>query len=210
MSSSALCRCVFMKLFEKSSGSLKTHRVLSNSFVRHFRNRPTAGIGRTYGLTGVESSRHLKRKKEVKNALLQENISCYDTLKFKITGYDIVLVESFTKIVHHLLQQLNYKIDELYAEPTFEQHIKNMKTSLTANVDDLPTVYSLSYHTRVIKITDLPTHAKPVLIHMMMYFVPQSVTFEISPFVEADEEKRHKKRVALQKAMEELKMIQKA
>lgn len=70
-----------------------------------------------------------------------------------------------------------------FAEPTYERHVKNLSDTLTGKPEDMDTVFALSHHTRVFKVTNLPTHAKPILIHMMLYFVPQSVTFEVSEVI---------------------------
>ncbi|XP_038617625.1 39S ribosomal protein L48, mitochondrial isoform X2 [Tachyglossus aculeatus] len=85
------------------------------SSLRHHRSRPTHGIGRYKHLLLPEEPAKKKKPGQVE---VQPTDSEYGVLNIHLTAYDMTLVESYSKYIHNLCNQLSIKVEESYAMPT--------------------------------------------------------------------------------------------
>lgn len=87
------------------------------STSRHYKTKPTHGIGRYKHLIKAQELKKKKGKVEVRPINLGTDYE-YGVLNVHLTAYDMALAESYAQYIHNLCNHLSIKVEESYAMPT--------------------------------------------------------------------------------------------
>lgn len=82
---------------------------------RHYRSRPTHGIGRFKYLLPKEAPKRRKDRVQMKEISVGTEYE-YGDVNIQMTSYDMCLVEHFAQYVHKLCNRLSIKVNERYEE----------------------------------------------------------------------------------------------
>nr|XP_048290972.1 39S ribosomal protein L48, mitochondrial isoform X2 [Myodes glareolus] len=116
---------------------------------RHYRTKPTHGIGRYRHLVKVLEPKKKKAKVDVRAINLGTDYE-YGVLNIHLTAYDMTLAESYAQYVHRLCNRLSIKVEESYAMPTKTMEV--MRLPDQGNKMVLDSV--LTTHERVVQHTE--------------------------------------------------------
>uniref|UniRef100_M3YE83 Mitochondrial ribosomal protein L48 n=1 Tax=Mustela putorius furo TaxID=9669 RepID=M3YE83_MUSPF len=83
------------------------------STSRHYKTRPTHGIGRYKHLVKPQEPKKKRAKVEVRPINLGTDYE-YGVLNIHLTAYDMAVVESYAQYVHNLCNHLSIKVEERY------------------------------------------------------------------------------------------------
>ncbi|XP_068845129.1 large ribosomal subunit protein mL48 isoform X2 [Capricornis sumatraensis] len=116
---------------------------------RHYRSKPTHGIGRYKHLVKPEEPKKKKGKVEVRSINLGTDYE-YGALNIHMIAYDMALTESYAQYVHNLCNHLSIKVEESYAMPTKTMEVLQLQDQ--GNKMLLDSV--LTTHERVVQHTE--------------------------------------------------------
>ncbi|XP_045411456.1 39S ribosomal protein L48, mitochondrial isoform X2 [Lemur catta] len=141
----------FSLLRFRTSGENPTYSaggiLLSTS--RHYRSKPTHGIGRYQHLIKAQEPKKKRGKVEVRAINLGTDYE-YGVLNIHLTAYDMTLAESYAQYVHHLCNHLSIKVEESYAMPTKTMEVMRLPDQGSKMVLDSV----LTTHERVVQHTE--------------------------------------------------------
>lgn len=78
---------------------------------RHYKTKPTHGIGRYRHLVKVQEPKKKKAKVELRAINVGTDYE-YGVLNIHLTAYDMSLAESYAQYVHRLCNRLSIKVEE--------------------------------------------------------------------------------------------------
>ncbi|KAM9263243.1 large ribosomal subunit protein mL48 [Cariama cristata] len=169
------------------------------SCYRHYRSRPTHGIGRFKYLLPKEASKKKKDKVQMKEINVGTEYE-YGDINIQMTSYDMCLVEHFAQYVHKLCNRLSIKVNESYAMPTKTNEVlfleeRGSKMQLDAVV---------TTHQRVVQITGLSSTFAPILLEIIQSNQPEGVHLLVKEHTEADFKSRLKSRPELEELLAQM------
>ena len=65
-----------------------------------------------------------------------------------------------------------------YALPAFDVILKNADSN-TVSVDRMRNVFTLTKYQRIIQVKDIPATLYPILLQIMVHYIPQTVEFYV-------------------------------
>ncbi|XP_051464757.1 39S ribosomal protein L48, mitochondrial isoform X1 [Apus apus] len=166
---------------------------------RHYKSRPTHGIGRFKYLLPKE----VPKKKKDKVQMKEINVGTeheYGDVNIQMTSYDMCLVEHFARYVHKLCNRLRIRVNESYAMPTKTNELlyleeKGSKMQLDA---------ILTTHQRVVQISGLSSTFAPILLEIIQSNQPEGVHLLVKEHTEADFKSRLKSRPELEELLAQM------
>ncbi|KAM9300570.1 large ribosomal subunit protein mL48 isoform 2-T2 [Morus bassanus] len=166
---------------------------------RHYKSRPTHGIGRFKYLLPKE----VPKKKKDKIQMKPINVGTeheYGDVNIQMTSYDMCLVEHFAQYVHKLCNRLSIRVNESYAMPTKTNEVlfleeRGSKMQLDA---------VLTTHQRVVQISGLSSTFAPILLEVIQSSQPEGVHLLVKEHTEADFKSRLKSRPELEELLAQM------
>ncbi|XP_053416608.1 39S ribosomal protein L48, mitochondrial isoform X2 [Nycticebus coucang] len=119
------------------------------STYRHYKTKPSHGIGRYKHLIKAQEPKKKRTKVEVRSIDLGTDYE-YGVLNIHLTAYDMTLAESYAQYVHNLCNQLSIKVEESYAMPTKTMEVLRLPDQGNKMVLDSV----LTTHERVVQHTE--------------------------------------------------------
>ncbi|KAM9658042.1 large ribosomal subunit protein mL48 isoform 3-T3 [Trichechus inunguis] len=116
---------------------------------RHYKTKPTHGIGRYKHLIIAQEPKKKRGKVEVRPINLGTDHE-YGVVNIHLTAYDMALAESYAQYVHNLCNDLSIKVEESYALPTKTVEVLQLQDQ--GNKTFLDSV--LTTHERVVQHTE--------------------------------------------------------
>ncbi|XP_074775336.1 large ribosomal subunit protein mL48 [Athene noctua] len=166
---------------------------------RHYRSRPTHGIGRFKYLLPKE----IPKKKKDKIQMKEINVGTeyeYGDVNIYMTSYDMCLVEHFAQYVHKLCNRLSVKVNESYAMPTKTNEVQ----FLQERGSKLQLDAILTTHQRVVQISGLSSTFAPILLEIIQNNQPEGVHLLVKEHTEADFKSRLKSRPELDELLAQM------
>ncbi|XP_069739406.1 large ribosomal subunit protein mL48 [Phaenicophaeus curvirostris] len=166
---------------------------------RHYRSRPSHGIGRFKYLLPKEAPKKKKDKVQMKEIDVGTEHE-YGDINIQMTSYDMCLVEHFAQYVHKLCNRLSVRVKESYAMPTKTNEVlfleeRGSKMQLDA---------VLTTHQRVVQITGLSATFAPILLEVIQSNQPEGVHLLVKEHTEADFKSRLKSRPELEELLAQM------
>ncbi|XP_054039050.1 39S ribosomal protein L48, mitochondrial isoform X1 [Rissa tridactyla] len=166
---------------------------------RHYKARPTHGIGRYKYLLPKEGPKKKKDKVQMKEINAGTEYE-YGDVNIQMTSYDMCLVEHFAQYVHKLCNRLSIKVNESYAMPTKTNEVlfleeRGSKMQLDA---------VLTTHQRVVQISGLSSTFAPILLEIIQSNQPEGVHLLVKEHTEADFKSRLKSRPELEELLAQM------
>ncbi|NWH80775.1 RM48 protein, partial [Piaya cayana] len=166
---------------------------------RHYRSRPSHGIGRFKYLLPKEAPKKKKDKVQMKEIDVGTEHE-YGDINIQMTSYDMCLVEHFAQYVHRLCNRLSVRVKESYAMPTKTNEVlfleeRGSKMQLDA---------VLTTHQRVVQITGLSATFAPILLEVIQSNQPEGVHLLMKEHTEADFKSRLKSRPELEELLAQM------
>ncbi|CAH6792697.1 Mrpl48 [Phodopus roborovskii] len=166
---------------------------------RHYKTKPTHGIGRYKHLVKVLEPKKKKAKVDVRAINLGTDYE-YGVLNIHLTAYDMTLAESYAQYVHRLCNQLSIKVEESYAMPTKTMEV--MRLPDQGNKMVLDSV--LTTHERVVQISGLSATFAEVFLEILQSNLPEGVRLSVREHSEEDFKGRFKARPELEELLAKL------
>ncbi|XP_030332669.1 39S ribosomal protein L48, mitochondrial isoform X2 [Strigops habroptila] len=187
---------------------------------RHYRSRPTHGIGRFKYLLPKEAPKRKKDRVQMKEINAGTDYE-YGDINIQMTSYDMCLVEHFAQYVHKLCNRLSIRVNESKA-PAFCQCLSckespSLAKALTCGSCSyaMPTKTNevlfleergsklqldavLTTHQRVVQISHLSSTFAPILLEIIQSNQPEGVHLLVKEHTEADFKSRLKARPELE------------
>ncbi|KAM9247675.1 large ribosomal subunit protein mL48 [Leptosomus discolor] len=169
------------------------------SCQRHYRARPTHGIGRFKYLLPKEAPKKKKDRVQMKKINVGTEHE-YGDINIQMTSYDLCLVEHFAQYVHRLCNRLSVRVNESYAMPTKTNEVlfleeRGSKMQLDA---------VLTTHQRVVQISGLSSTFAPILLEIIQSSQPEGVHLLVKEHTEADFKSRLKSRPELEELLAQM------
>ncbi|NXE55235.1 RM48 protein, partial [Casuarius casuarius] len=166
---------------------------------RHYRSRPTHGIGKFKYLLPPEAPKRRKDRIQMKEINVGTEYE-YGDINIQMTSYDMCLVEHFARYVHKLCNRLSVKVNESYAMPTKTNEVlfseeRGSKMQLDA---------VLTTHQRVVQISGLSSTFAPILLEVIQSNQPEGVHLLVKEHTEADFKIRLKARPELEELLAQM------
>ncbi|NXG69009.1 RM48 protein, partial [Baryphthengus martii] len=166
---------------------------------RHYRSRPTHGIGRYKYLLPKEGTKKRKDKVQMKEINVGTDHE-YGDVNIQMTSYDLCLVENFAQYVHKLCNRLSIRVMESYAMPTKTNEVlfleeRGSKMQLDA---------VLTTHQRVVQIRGLSATFAPILLEIIQSSQPEGVHLVVEEHTEAHFKSRLKSRPELEELLAQM------
>ncbi|VTJ68350.1 Hypothetical predicted protein [Marmota monax] len=166
---------------------------------RHYKTKPTHGIGRYKHLIKEPEPKKKKGKVEVRPINLGTD-SEYGVLNIHLTAYDMALAENYAKYVHNLCNHLFIKVEESYAMPTKTMEILQVQDqSSKMFLDSVLTV-----HERVVQISGLSATFAEIFLEILQSNLPEGVRLSVREHTEEDFKGRFKARPELEELLAKL------
>ncbi|XP_005357552.1 39S ribosomal protein L48, mitochondrial [Microtus oregoni] len=166
---------------------------------RHYRTKPTHGIGRYRHLVKVLEPKKKKAKVDVRAINLGTDYE-YGVLNIHLTAYDMTLAESYAQYVHRLCNRLSIKVEESYAMPTKTMEV--MRLPDQGNKMVLDSV--LTTHERVVQISSLSATFAEIFLEILQSNLPEGVKLSVREHTEEDFKGRFKARPELEELLAKL------
>uniref|UniRef100_A0A8B9PCJ8 Large ribosomal subunit protein mL48 n=1 Tax=Apteryx owenii TaxID=8824 RepID=A0A8B9PCJ8_APTOW len=166
---------------------------------RHYRSRPTHGIGRFKYLLPQEAPKRRRDRLQMKEINVGTEYE-YGDINIQMTSYDMCLVEQFAQYVHKLCNRLSVRVNESYAMPTKTNEVlfleeRGSKMQLDA---------VLTTHQRVVQISGLSSTFAPILLEVIQSNQPEGVHLLVKEHTEADFKSRLKSRPELEELLAQM------
>ncbi|XP_058543801.1 large ribosomal subunit protein mL48 isoform X5 [Neofelis nebulosa] len=189
------------------------------STSRHYKTKPTHGIGRYKHLVkaqeigpllswtdpgssdGRESFQPKKKrgKVEVRPINLGTDYE-YGVLNIHLTAYDMALAESYAQYVHNLCNHLSIKVEESYAMPTKTMEVLRLQDQGSKMFLDSV----LTTHERVVQISGLSATFAEIFLEIIQSNLPEGVRLSVKEHTEEDFKGRFKARPELEELLAKL------
>ncbi|XP_038286077.1 39S ribosomal protein L48, mitochondrial isoform X2 [Canis lupus familiaris] len=166
---------------------------------RHYKSKPTHGIGRYKHLVKAQEPKKKKGKVEVRPINLGTDYE-YGVLNIHLTAYDMALAESYAQYVHHLCNHLSIKVEESYAMPTKTMEVLRLQDQ--GNKMLLDSV--LTTHERVVQISGLSATFAEIFLEIIQSNLPEGVRLSVKEHTEEDFKGRFKARPELEELLAKL------
>uniref|UniRef100_UPI0030C67586 large ribosomal subunit protein mL48 isoform 1 n=1 Tax=Rattus norvegicus TaxID=10116 RepID=UPI0030C67586 len=193
----------------KQGFSLQRFRILGENPIysaggivrtsRHYKTKPTHGIGRYRHLVKVLEPKKKKAKVELRAINVGTDYE-YGVLNIHLTAYDMTLAESYARYVHRLCNQLSIKVEESYAMPTKTMEV--MRLPDQGNKMVLDSV--LTTHERVVQISGLSATFAEIFLEILQINLPEGVRLSVREHTEEDFKGRFKARPELEELLAKL------
>ncbi|KAM8815930.1 large ribosomal subunit protein mL48 [Rhynchonycteris naso] len=166
---------------------------------RHYKTKPTHGIGRYKHLIKMEEPKKKRGKVEVRPINLGTDYE-YGVLNIYLTAYDMALTESYARYVHNLCNHLSIKVEESYAMPTKTMEVLRLPEQ--GNKMFLDSV--LTIHERVVQISGLSATFAEIFLEIIQSNLPEGVKLLVKEHTEEDFKGRFKARPELEELLAKL------
>uniref|UniRef100_A0AAA9SJJ2 Large ribosomal subunit protein mL48 n=1 Tax=Bos taurus TaxID=9913 RepID=A0AAA9SJJ2_BOVIN len=166
---------------------------------RHYRSKPTHGIGRYKHLVKPEEPKKKKGKVEIRAINVGTDYE-YGTLNIHLIAYDMALTESYAQYVHNLCNHLSIKVEESYAMPTKTMEVLQLQDQ--GNKMLLDSV--LTTHERVVQISGLNATFAEIFLEIIQSNLPEGVKLSVREHTEEDFKGRFKARPELEELLAKL------
>ncbi|XP_052555348.1 39S ribosomal protein L48, mitochondrial isoform X1 [Tympanuchus pallidicinctus] len=166
------------------------------SYHRHYRSRPTHGIGKYKHLLPKEVPKRKRDRLQMKEINVGTEHE-YGDINIQMTSYDMCLVEHFAQYVHKLCNHLSIRVNESYAMPTKTNEVlfleeRGSKMQLDA---------VLTTHQRVVQISRLSSTFAPIFLEIIQSNQPEGVHLLMKEHTETDFKSRLKSRPELEELL---------
>ncbi|XP_058519551.1 large ribosomal subunit protein mL48 [Ochotona princeps] len=169
------------------------------SINRHYKTKPTHGIGRYKHLIKAQEPKKKRGKVEVRPINLGTDYE-YGVLNIHLTAYDMTLAESYAQYIHNLCNHLSIKVEESYAMPTKTTEILQLQDQ--GNKMFLDAV--LTTHERVVQISGLSATFAGIFLEIIQGNLPEGVRLSVREHTEEDFKGRFKARPELEELLAKL------
>lgn len=169
------------------------------SISRHYKTKPTHGIGRYKHLIKAQEPKKKRGKVEVRPINLGTDYE-YGVLNIHLTAYDMTLAESYAQYIHNLCNHLSIKVEESYAMPTKTMEILQLQDQ--GNKMFLDSV--LTTHERVVQISGLSATFAGIFLEIIQGNLPEGVRLSVREHTEEDFKGRFKARPELEELLAKL------
>ncbi|XP_068163792.1 large ribosomal subunit protein mL48 [Antennarius striatus] len=163
---------------------------------RQYRSKPTHGIGKwKHLLPKVEPKKSRDRHQIKPIPIVEATDTAYGTLNFKVSGYDMTLVEHYSQYIHKVCNQLDIKVADSYAlqTKTTELYLMMPDKGKKMLVDSV-----IKTHERVIQVKSLNTLLCPVFMEVLLKNQPEGVRLSVIEHTDAEFKARFKQRPDLE------------
>ncbi|XP_051174576.1 uncharacterized protein LOC127290185 [Leptopilina boulardi] len=109
---------------------------------------------------------------------LKPKIPIYPTINLQIRGYDFPVVEKYQGFVHKFVDQLDIEVEESWALPPREYHIKKYKPRSTFLDDE----YKFNIYERNIQMSNITSITLPILMRILEATLPMGVNIVVDNF----------------------------
>uniref|UniRef100_A0A8D0ZJU1 Large ribosomal subunit protein mL48 n=1 Tax=Sus scrofa TaxID=9823 RepID=A0A8D0ZJU1_PIG len=144
------------------------------STSRHYRSKPTHGIGRYKHLVKAQEPKKKKGKVEVRPINLGTDYE-YGVLNIHLIAYDMALAESYAQYVHNLCNHLAIKVEESYAMPTKTMEVLQLQEQGSKMFLDAV----LTTHERVVQISGLSATFAEIFLEIIHSNLPEGVKLSV-------------------------------
>ncbi|ELK00351.1 39S ribosomal protein L48, mitochondrial [Pteropus alecto] len=169
------------------------------STSRHYKTKPTHGIGRYKHLIKAQELKKKKGKVEVRPINLGTDYE-YGVLNVHLTAYDMALAESYAQYIHNLCNHLSIKVEESYAMPTKTMEVLRLQDQGSKMVLDSV----LTTHERVVQISGLSATFAEIFLEIIQSNLPEGVKLSVKEHTEEDFKGRFKARPELEELLAKL------
>ncbi|XP_032214772.1 39S ribosomal protein L48, mitochondrial isoform X3 [Mustela erminea] len=169
------------------------------STSRHYKTRPTHGIGRFKHLVKPQEPKKKRAKVEVRPINLGTDYE-YGVLNIHLTAYDMAVVESYAQYVHNLCNHLSIKVEESYAMPTKTMEVLRLQDQGSKMLPDAV----LTTHERVVQISGLSATFAEIFLEIIQSNLPEGVRLSVKEHTEEDFKGRFKARPELEELLAKL------
>uniref|UniRef100_A0A5G2QN84 Large ribosomal subunit protein mL48 n=1 Tax=Sus scrofa TaxID=9823 RepID=A0A5G2QN84_PIG len=169
------------------------------STSRHYRSKPTHGIGRYKHLVKAQEPKKKKGKVEVRPINLGTDYE-YGVLNIHLIAYDMALAESYAQYVHNLCNHLAIKVEESYAMPTKTMEVLQLQEQGSKMFLDAV----LTTHERVVQISGLSATFAEIFLEIIHSNLPEGVKLSVREHTEEDFKGRFKARPELEELLAKL------
>ncbi|XP_076970834.1 large ribosomal subunit protein mL48, partial [Tamandua tetradactyla] len=176
-----------------SSGGI----LLSTS--RHYKSKPTHGIGRYKNLIIAQEPKKKRGKVEVRPINLGTDYE-YGVLNVHLTSYDMVLTENYAQYIHNLCNDLSIKVEESYAMPTKTTEVLQLQDQGRKMFIDSV----LTTHERVVQISGLSSTFAEIFLEIIQSNLPEGVRLSVKEHTEEAFKGRFKARPELEELLAKL------
>lgn len=166
---------------------------------RHYKTKPTRGIGRYRHLVKVQEPKKKKAKVELRAINVGTDYE-YGVLNIHLTAYDMSLAESYAQYVHRLCNRLSIKVEESYAMPTKTMEVMRLPDQGNKMVLDS----ILTTHERVVQISGLSATFAEIFLEVLQSNLPEGVRLSVREHTEEDFKGRFKARPELEELLAKL------
>uniref|UniRef100_A0A673V8I8 Large ribosomal subunit protein mL48 n=1 Tax=Suricata suricatta TaxID=37032 RepID=A0A673V8I8_SURSU len=169
------------------------------STSRHYKTKPTHGIGRYKHLVKAQEPKKKRGKVEVRPINLGTDYE-YGVLNIHLTAYDMALTESYAQYVHNLCNHLSIKVEESYAMPTKTMEVLRLQDQGSKMFLDSV----LTTHERVVQISGLSATFAEIFLEIIQSNLPEGVRLSVKEHTEEDFKGRFKARPELEELLAKL------
>ncbi|XP_053058509.1 39S ribosomal protein L48, mitochondrial [Acinonyx jubatus] len=169
------------------------------STSRHYKTKPTHGIGRYKHLVKAQEPKKKRGKVEVRPINLGTDYE-YGVLNIHLTAYDMALAESYAQYVHNLCNHLSIKVEESYAMPTKTMEVLRLQDQGSKMFLDSV----LTTHERVVQISGLSATFAEIFLEIIQSNLPEGVRLSVKEHTEEDFKGRFKARPELEELLAKL------
>uniref|UniRef100_A0ABI8A5X3 Mitochondrial ribosomal protein L48 n=1 Tax=Felis catus TaxID=9685 RepID=A0ABI8A5X3_FELCA len=169
------------------------------STSRHYKTKPTHGIGRYKHLVKAQEPKKKRGKVEVRPINLGTDYE-YGVLNIHLTAYDMALAESYAQYVHNLCNHLSIKVEESYAMPTKTMEVLRLQDQGSKTFLDSV----LTTHERVVQISGLSATFAEIFLEIIQSNLPEGVRLSVKEHTEEDFKGRFKARPELEELLAKL------
>ncbi|XP_046927934.1 39S ribosomal protein L48, mitochondrial [Lynx rufus] len=169
------------------------------STSRHYKTKPTHGIGRYKHLVKAQEPKKKRGKVEVRPINLGTDYE-YGVLNIHLTAYDMAVAESYAQYVHNLCNHLSIKVEESYAMPTKTMEVLRLQDQGSKMFLDSV----LTTHERVVQISGLSATFAEIFLEIIQSNLPEGVRLSVKEHTEEDFKGRFKARPELEELLAKL------
>lgn len=119
--------------------------------------------------------------------LLKPKYPTYDSLNFKLTGYDFCVLESYQKYIHKIAEALELDVSECWAHPPNKAKVVKYKP----NSSVVESEYHMTTYIRYIQISELQAPIYTLFLRYIESALPEGVCLSVVHNTEKIEESRY-------------------
>ncbi|XP_059473652.1 uncharacterized protein LOC132195574 [Neocloeon triangulifer] len=118
---------------------------------------------------------------------MKSKIPLYDAVNIQLKGYDYPVLESYQKLLHNLLSNMDLDVEDCWATPPKKLKINTFKP----NSSVVDKEFKLNIYERNVQIVDVPATIYPILLSALTSSVPEGVTVSVHEHEPDHEEIRY-------------------